>query len=74
MGISYDKAWKTREFALSSIRGSPDESYSALPSYCFVLEQKVPSTITNIVIDHNNQFKYFFSWHLVHVFLGFVHQ
>ena len=64
MGISYDKAWKTREFALSSIRGSPDESYSALPSYCFVLEQKVPSTITNIVIDHNNQFKYFFygSW------------
>ena len=64
MGISYDKAWKTREFALSSIRGSPDESYSALPSYCFVLEQKVPSTITNIVIDHDNQFKYFFygSW------------
>ena len=25
-----------------------------------MLEQKVPSTITNIVIDHNNQFKYFF--------------
>ncbi|KAL6344324.1 hypothetical protein AAG906_037899 [Vitis piasezkii] len=52
VGISYDKAWKAREFALSSIRGSPDESYSALPSYCFVLEQKVSSTITNISIYH----------------------
>ena len=60
MGISYDKAWRAREFALSSIRGSPEESYSALPSYCYVLEQKNPDTITDIVIDHDNQFNYFF--------------
>ena len=60
MGISYDKAWRAREFALSSIRGSPEESYSALRSYCYVLEQKNPGTITDIVIDHDNQFKYFF--------------
>ena len=32
-------------------------SYSALPSYFYVLEQKNPSTITDIVIDHDNQFK-----------------
>ena len=64
MGIRYDKAWRAREFALSSIRGSPEESYSALPSYCYVLEQKNLGTITDIVIDHDNQFKYFFygSW------------
>ena len=74
MGISYDKAWKTREFALSSIRGSPEESYSALPSSCYVLEQKNPNNIIDIVIDHDNQSKYFFSWLLVHVFLGFLHQ
>ena len=64
MGISYDKAWRAREFSLSSIRGSLEESYSAFPSYCYVLEQKNPGTITDIVIDHDNQFKYFFygSW------------
>ena len=46
VGISYGKTWRAREFALSSIRGSLEESYSALPSYCYVLEQNNPSTIT----------------------------
>ncbi|KAL6327865.1 hypothetical protein AAG906_026544 [Vitis piasezkii] len=58
--ISYDKAWRARELALGSIRGSPEESYNTLPSYCYVLEQKNPGTITDIVIDCDNQFKYFF--------------
>ncbi|RVW93844.1 hypothetical protein CK203_028199 [Vitis vinifera] len=40
--ISYDKAWRAREFALNSIRGSSEESYGALPSYCYMLEQKNP--------------------------------
>ena len=48
-------------------------SYSALPSYCYVLEQKNPGTITDIVIDHDNQFKKNL-WLLVHVFLDFIHQ
>ncbi|RVX02362.1 hypothetical protein CK203_028369 [Vitis vinifera] len=55
--ISYDKAWRAREFALNSIRGSPQESYDALPSYCYMLEQKNPRTITDIVTDVDNQFK-----------------
>ncbi|RVW28678.1 hypothetical protein CK203_081360 [Vitis vinifera] len=38
--ISYDKAWRAKELALGSIRGSPEESYNTLPSYCYVLEQK----------------------------------
>ena len=61
---NYNKAWKAREFALSLIRGSPEESYSTLPSHCYVLEQKNLGTITNVVNDHDNQFKYFFygSW------------
>ena len=49
--ISYDKVWRAREIALSSIRGAPEESYSALPSYCYVLEQKNPSTITAPLVD-----------------------
>ncbi|RVW93927.1 hypothetical protein CK203_028168 [Vitis vinifera] len=40
--ISYDKAWRAKELALGSIRGSPEESYNTLPSYCYVLEQKNP--------------------------------
>ncbi|RVX20202.1 hypothetical protein CK203_004545 [Vitis vinifera] len=63
VGISYGKTWRAREFVLSSIRGSPEESYSALPSYCYVLEHKNPDTITaighvdDLVVDldrHNN--------------------
>ena len=36
--ISYDKAWRAREIDLSSLRGAPEKFYSALPSYCYVLE------------------------------------
>ena len=38
--ISYEKAWRAREMALGYIRGSHKESYSALPSYCYVLKEK----------------------------------
>ncbi|KAL6347010.1 hypothetical protein AAG906_012261 [Vitis piasezkii] len=58
--ISYDKAWRAREFALNSIRGSPEESYGALPSYCYMLEQKNPGMIIDIITDVDNQFKYLF--------------
>ncbi|RVW82952.1 hypothetical protein CK203_038338 [Vitis vinifera] len=58
--ISYDKAWRAKELALGSIRGSPEESYNTLSSYCYVLEQKNLGTITDIVTDCDNQFKYFF--------------
>ena len=71
-GISYDKAWRVSEIALSFLRGAPEESYSVLPSYFYVLEQKNLGIITDIIIDHNNQLKFFFSWLLVHVF--FVRQ
>ena len=64
MGIGYDKAWRAREIALSSRRGAPEESYSSLSSYCYVLEQKNHGAIIDIVIDPDNRFKYFFygSW------------
>ncbi|RVW45505.1 hypothetical protein CK203_091441 [Vitis vinifera] len=58
--ISYDKAWRAKELAFGSIRGSPEESYNTLSSYCNVLEQKNLGTITDIVTDCDNQFKYFF--------------
>ena len=59
MGISYDKEWRAREISLSSHRAAPEDSYSVLPSYYYVLEQKNHGTIIDIVIDHDNRFKYF---------------
>ncbi|CAB4286245.1 unnamed protein product [Prunus armeniaca] len=38
--ISYMKAWRAREHALELVRGSPNESYMRLPSYCAMLEAK----------------------------------
>ena len=39
---------------------SPEESYGVLPFYCYRLEQKNLWTITDIVSDVDNQFKYLF--------------
>ena len=58
--ISYDKAWRARKLVLGSIKESLEESYNTLPSYCYVLEQKNLGTITYIVTNCDNQFKYFF--------------
>ena len=40
--------------------GSPKESYGASPCYCYMLQQKNYGTITDIVTDVDNQFKYLF--------------
>ncbi|KAK3205436.1 hypothetical protein Dsin_019482 [Dipteronia sinensis] len=40
LNISYEKAWRARESAFDEIRGSPEESYAQLPSYCYMLEKK----------------------------------
>ena len=43
--ISYDKAWRAREFSLNSIMGSPEESCGALPCYCYMLMLTINSNI-----------------------------
>ncbi|KAJ4717563.1 MuDR family transposase [Melia azedarach] len=60
VNISYDKAWRAREYALQSVKGSLDESFSLLPAYCEMLEKKNPGTVTHIETDSLNHFKYFF--------------
>ena len=71
--ISYGKALRLRKIVLGSIRGSPDESYIALPSYYYVLKEKNSGIITNIVTDNNNQFTYFVLCLLVHLLLDLIH-
>ncbi|XP_020424448.1 uncharacterized protein LOC109950309 [Prunus persica] len=58
--IHYSKAWKAREFALLSIRGSAEEAYYILPAYCYELERMNPGTKTHIQTDENNHFVYLF--------------
>ncbi|CAL8168190.1 unnamed protein product [Prunus armeniaca] len=58
--IHYSKAWKARELALLSIRGSAEEAYYILPAYCYELERMNPGTKTHIQTDGNNHFVYLF--------------
>ena len=58
--ISYDKAWRAREFSLRSVRGSTEDSFAILPSYFAMLENMNPSTITRILTDDDNSFRYCF--------------
>ncbi|XP_034198149.1 uncharacterized protein LOC117613671 [Prunus dulcis] len=58
--IHYSKAWKARELALLSIRGSAEEAYYILPAYCYELERMNPGTKTDIRTDENNHFVYLF--------------
>ena len=60
INISYEKAWRAREFALESIRGSPEESYNLLPLWCHMLEAKNSGSMTHIETDSQNYFLYFF--------------
>ncbi|XP_020423880.1 transcription factor bHLH10 [Prunus persica] len=46
--IHYLKAWKAKELALLSIRGSAEEAYYILPAYCYELERMNPGTKTHI--------------------------
>ncbi|XP_062100828.1 uncharacterized protein LOC133806755 [Humulus lupulus] len=55
--LSYGKAWRCREKALSYVRGTLEESYQKLPSYLFMLQQKNPETLTYFVTKEY-RFKY----------------
>ena len=57
---SYWKAWKARKYAQKLIRGCPKKSYATLPSYCYMLQKMNPGTITRLLVDAKDRFKYFF--------------
>ncbi|KAL5570111.1 hypothetical protein UlMin_026686 [Ulmus minor] len=58
--INYYKAWRGRKHAHSFIRGSPEQSFHLLPSYCYMLEKVNSGTITHIEVDGDNRFEYLF--------------
>ncbi|XP_013633014.1 PREDICTED: uncharacterized protein LOC106338624 [Brassica oleracea var. oleracea] len=58
--VSYPTAWRGRRQAANEVRGSPEESFSLLHSYMYMLEKKNPDTVTRVVVDEANKFKYAF--------------
>lgn len=58
--VTYWKAFEGRRLARDMANGTAEEGYALLPSYCYVLEQKNPGTVTTIARDRNDRFKYVF--------------
>ncbi|XP_044461107.1 uncharacterized protein LOC123192549 [Mangifera indica] len=58
--ISYAQAWRARNWALQSLRGTPEESFMLLPEYCLNLERCNPRTVTHILTDEEDRFKYYY--------------
>lgn len=58
--ISYRKAWRAKEFAVSELVGSWDESYRILPSYCAELTRVDPDAVTVLVCREEDRFARFF--------------
>ncbi|KAL0833276.1 hypothetical protein Bca101_085165 [Brassica carinata] len=58
--VSYSTALRGKHQAVSDLRGNPEESFARLPSYLYMLEKMNPDTITRLVVDETNQFKYMF--------------
>ncbi|KAL5554343.1 hypothetical protein UlMin_041744 [Ulmus minor] len=58
--ITYNKARRAREAAYDTLRGTPKESYTFLPSFLHVLVECNPGTTTDLVLTQEGRFNYFF--------------
>ena len=58
--LSYNQAWRSREFAMEAVRGSAEESYALLPLYSHVLQSTNPGTVTHLQTNEAGQFLYYF--------------
>ncbi|CAA3004504.1 FAR1-RELATED SEQUENCE 5-like [Olea europaea subsp. europaea] len=58
--ITYERAWRARECALESLRGSYEEAYYLLAKYTYMLNKMNPGSVVALETEENNKFKYFF--------------
>ncbi|XP_048624720.1 uncharacterized protein LOC106345213 [Brassica napus] len=58
--ISYSKAWRSQEHGQDIARGTPDDSYAALPIWFHMIKEKNPGSVTFIEVDSVGKFKYAF--------------
>ncbi|XP_024993300.1 uncharacterized protein LOC112527050 isoform X2 [Cynara cardunculus var. scolymus] len=59
--MSYEKAWRCREKALMYVRGAVGDSYSKLPAYLYMLQERNPGTITDFVTEDGHFLYCFFA-------------
>nr|GEY65527.1 transposase, MuDR, MULE transposase domain protein [Tanacetum cinerariifolium] len=57
INLSYQQAWRGKDYCIQQIRGSPYESFEMLPYYCYNLERKNEGTVTRIKIDEKGVFE-----------------
>ena len=60
ISISYMKAYRSREVALECIRGNPEESYTLLPSFLYMIQETNPGSIVDLKTTEDNTFLYAF--------------
>ncbi|XP_060965324.1 uncharacterized protein LOC133034288 [Cannabis sativa] len=60
VSMGYQKAWRIREKALELSRGNREDSYQQLPMYLHMLKKANPGTVTELITDKKNRFKYIF--------------
>ncbi|XP_062085620.1 uncharacterized protein LOC133791718 [Humulus lupulus] len=65
VSMGYQEAWRAREKALELARGNQDDSYQKLPIYLHMLKVSNPSTITHLITNNKDHFKY--------MYLAFAH-
>lgn len=58
--MSYQKAWKSEEYALKDLKGLTDESYTKLVRYYHKIEELTLTRHFFIETYGHNHFKYFF--------------
>ncbi|XP_062081032.1 uncharacterized protein LOC133785833 [Humulus lupulus] len=58
--MGYTKAWRSREKVLLLVRRNPDDSYQKLPMYLHMLKQANPGTVTHLLTDNEDRFKYLY--------------
>ncbi|XP_022866817.1 uncharacterized protein LOC111386581 [Olea europaea var. sylvestris] len=58
--ISYHQARRGKVAVLHLLHGTPGDSFQKLSSYCHVLGESNPGTVTHIEVDSRNRFHYIF--------------
>ena len=58
--VSYATAWRGKRMAANEVRGTPEESFSMIHSYMYMLKLKNPDSVSYVEVDAAKRFKYLF--------------
>ncbi|CAH1422927.1 unnamed protein product [Lactuca virosa] len=58
INISYQQAWRAKQYALLMLRGTKEDSFTKLPAYLHNLVKRNPGTITQIRTNDDDRFEF----------------